>query len=69
MLSIMWMFTGILVGLLIVAVFEPPARKDMKLPTPNDKSILHTTSGCVKFTTTEVPCSNDATSLNFVASQ
>jgi hypothetical protein len=30
---------------------------------------MHTTSGCVKFKSTEVPCTSDATSLNFIASQ
>jgi len=69
MFSISWIFIGLLVGMLIVAVFEPPMRKDMHLPTPEDTSVMHTTSGCVKFKSTEVPCTSDATSLNFVASQ
>jgi hypothetical protein len=64
-----WIFIGFLVGLLVVAVFEPPARKDMHLPTPNDKNPLFTDTGCVKFTTIEVACTPEASSLNFIASQ
>lgn len=69
MLSATWIFIGILVGLLVVAVFEPPIRKDPHLPIPNHAEKLHTDNGCVKFTTKEVPCTNEATSLNLVASQ
>jgi len=69
MFSLSWIFIGLLVGMLIVAVFEPPVRKDMHLPTPDDSSAMHTGSGCVKFKATEVPCTDKATSLNFIASQ
>ena len=69
MLSITWIFIGLLVGLLIVAVFEPPIRNDLQLPTPDDKSVFKTGNGCVKFNSEEVPCTAEATSLNFIASQ
>lgn len=69
MFSISWIFIGVLTGLLVVAVFIPPARKDMHLPTPEDKDTYFTGSGCVKFKAEEVPCTKDATSLNLIASQ
>jgi hypothetical protein len=69
MFSPLWLFIGVLTGFLIVAVFIPPARKDMQLPTPQDKDTYFTGSGCVKFKAEEVPCTSDATSLNLLASQ
>jgi hypothetical protein len=63
MLSLLWLFVGALVGLLIVSVFEPSARPEMKVPLPHDKSVMRTQTGCIKFTTTEVPCPSNATSL------
>ena len=68
MLSALWIFIGALTGLLIVSVFVPPVRKEMYLPLPNDRSVFKTPSGCVRFRTEEIPCSSDATSLNFIAS-
>jgi hypothetical protein len=68
MFAIEWIFIGTIVGLLLVAVFAPPARKDKQLPTPFTKAVFRTDSGCVKFKTQEVPCSDDSTSLNFIAS-
>ena len=64
-----WIFIGFLLGMLVVAVFEPPARKDVHLPTPNDHEPVYTGSGCVKFASIEVPCGPAASSLNFIASQ
>jgi len=69
MLSLKWIFVGVLTGFLIVSVFVPPARKDMHLPTPDDKDTYFTGKGCVKFKTEEVQCTKDATSLNLVASE
>ena len=63
MLSLLWLFVGALVGLLIVSVFEPSVRPEMKVPLPNDKSVMRTHTGCVKFSTSEVPCPANATSL------
>ena len=63
------MFIGALVGLLVVAVFTPPDRKVPALPLPNTSDVFYTASGCVTFKTTEVPCTERATSLNFIASQ
>jgi hypothetical protein len=67
MLVAAWVFIGFLLGMLIVAVFQPPLRKQLRLPTPNSKEVLHTGVGCVKFKTTEVECTPAASSLNFIA--
>jgi hypothetical protein len=69
MLSAPWVFIGALSGLLVVSVFSPPPRTDMQLPLPGEANHFRTKTGCVKFRTTEVPCTNNATSLNFIASQ
>ena len=69
MISILWLFIGCIVGLLVVSVFNPPIRPDMNLPTPNCKTIFHTKSGCVKFKTNEVDCNNSIDSLNILASE
>ena len=64
-----WLFVGILTGLLVVSVFIPPNQKDNQLPIPNDGSKFHTKSGCVTFKTEEIECTDDAKSLNFIASK
>ena len=69
MFSLFWIFAGFVVGLLISSVFTPPIRNIPQLPTPKDKSSIHTDTGCVTFHTTEVPCVKNTTSLNFIASQ
>lgn len=69
MLSVLWVFIGALTGLLIVSVFSPPARTDMQLPLPGETNHFRTKTGCVRFRTSEVPCTSNATSLNFIASQ
>jgi hypothetical protein len=69
MFSLFWIFVGFVVGLLISSVFTPPLRKVSQLPTPEDKSLLHTDTGCVTFHTREVPCVKYTSSLNFIASQ
>ena len=69
MFSVAWAFIGSLVGILLVAVFKPPARKNPQVPLPGMNKSLHTKSGCVKFRSEEVPCTNESTSLNLLASQ
>lgn len=69
MISLLWLFIGFVVGLLVVSVFNPPVRPNMNLPTPNCKTVFRTKSGCVRFKTNEVPCSNEVDSLNIIASQ
>jgi len=68
MISLLWLFAGILVGLLMVSVFVPPVREVQDVPTPDKSNVFFTKSGCVKFKTKEVPCSEDSKSLNFIAS-
>jgi len=68
MIDLFWLFVGILTGLLIVAIFIPPNHKDNQLPTPDDNSVFRTKSGCVRFKSEEVECTEEAKSLNFIAS-
>lgn len=63
------MFTGVVVGLLLVSVFTPPNRNVPTIPTPDNNRVFKTPNGCVKFKSEEVECMSDATSLNFIASQ
>jgi len=69
MISLLWSFTGFIVGLLVTSVFSPPLRDDPKIPTPNGNEVLHTKTGCVKFRSVEVPCDGKETSLNIIAAQ
>lgn len=69
MISLLWLFVGTIVGMLIVAVFSPPPRDEKGVPTPNSKKPFHTPSGCVKFKAVDVPCDGKQTSLNLLASQ
>ena len=69
MLSLLWLFIGALTGLLVVSVFIPPIRNELQVPIPGVSIAMHTGTGCVRFKTKEVPCSDGATSLNFIASQ
>ncbi len=69
MISPLWAFIGIIVGLLLVAVFTPPPRYVPSLPTPGNDQPFYTDNGCVKFVSQEIECMPSATSLNFIASQ
>jgi hypothetical protein len=68
MLDLRWIAVGVITGLLLSTVVIPPERKTKTVPSPNDNSIYHTDTGCVRFTATEVPCVTDADSLNLLAS-
>lgn len=68
MIQLRWLVAGIVFGLLIDAVIIPPTRAKRTLPQPNDSSVYHTDTGCVRFTSVEVPCSAEPTSLNLLAS-
>jgi hypothetical protein len=68
MLELPWVVAGLIVGLLISAVSVPPARTVKALPQPNDSSIYHTDTGCVRFNAIEVPCTQEPDSLNLLAS-
>lgn len=68
MISLFWSFAGFIVGLLIAVTFIPPVRDSPQVPTPDGNETLYTKAGCVKFTSTEVPCVKPS-SLNFIATQ
>jgi len=68
MIELRWLVAGLVVGLLIAAVLVPPTRKKMSVPSPADRSVFHTDTGCVRFTAVEVPCVEGADSLNQLAS-
>ena len=56
MLSLIWIFAGALVGLLIAAVFTPPARIEEGSPQPGKENKFNTPLGCVQLKAKEVPC-------------
>lgn len=68
MIQLKWLVAGLIFGLLISTVIIPPTRKKKSVPQPNDSSIYHTDTGCVRFETIEVPCVHEADSLNLLAS-
>ena len=68
MLELRWIVVGMLAGLLLSAVVIPPTRKTKSVPSPNDSSVYHSDTGCVRFSAVEVPCVADADSLNLLAS-
>ena len=67
MLEVHWVVAGVIIGLLIGTVMIPPTRKVKVLPQPHDTSTYHTENGCVRFISEEVPCTDDADSLNLLA--
>lgn len=67
MIQLNWLVAGLIVGLLLSTVVIPPTRKKLSIPQPNDSSIFHTDIGCVRFEAVEVPCVQDADSLNLLA--
>ena len=68
MISLLWVFVGVITGLLMVSVFIPPVREVQDVPTPDKSNVFFTKTGCVKFKPKEVACSSDSKSLNFIAS-
>lgn len=68
MLELKWVVGGVIIGLLISTVVIPPKRKKVMIPQPNDSSVYHTETGCVRFSAVEVPCVAEADSLNLLAS-
>jgi hypothetical protein len=68
MIELRWLVAGLVAGLLIATVLVPPTRKKMSVPSPADRSVFHTDTGCVRFTAVEVPCVEGADSLNELAS-
>ena len=68
MIELRWLVAGLVVGMLMSTVFIPPTRKLKSVPAPNDSSVYHTETGCVRFISEEVPCVQGADSLNLLAS-
>lgn len=68
MIELKWLVAGLITGLLLSTVVIPPTRKKITTPQPNDSSIYHTDTGCVRFEAIEVPCVQEADSLNLLAS-
>jgi hypothetical protein len=68
MIHLLWVVSGLIVGLLISTVFIPPTRKEKVLPSPFDPNTYHTETGCVRFVSEEVPCTQEPDSLNLLAS-
>jgi len=68
MIELKWLVAGLITGLLLSTVVIPPTRKKITIPQPNDSSIYHTDTGCVRFDAIEVPCVQEADSLNLLAS-
>lgn len=56
MISLLWIFVGALVGLLIASVFTPPARIETGSPQPGKENKFNTPLGCVELKAKEVPC-------------
>ena len=67
MLSLPYLFAGVLCGLLIVCIFNPVKRSIPSLPMPQDSSTFKTKTGCVKIKADVIPCSGSAVSLNVIA--
>jgi hypothetical protein len=68
MIQLQWLVAGLIFGLLVSTVVIPPTRKKITVPQPNDSSVYHTDTGCVRFAADEVPCVHEADSLNLLAS-
>jgi hypothetical protein len=68
MIDLRWFVAGLIIGMLMSTVFIPPTRKLKSVPAPNDSSVYHTETGCVRFVSEEVPCVEGADSLNLLAS-
>ena len=68
MIELRWLVAGLIVGMLLSSVFVPPTRKLKTVPAPNDSSIYHTNTGCIRFISEEVPCVQGGESLNLLAS-
>lgn len=68
MFEVQWIAAGAITGLLIATVLIPPTRKEKVLPQPYEKEVYHTETGCVRFVSEEVPCTQEPDSLNLLAS-
>jgi hypothetical protein len=68
MFQVVWIAAGAIVGMLIACIVIPPSRKQVSVPTPYDRDIFHTDTGCIRTHAIEVPCGQEADSFNLLAS-
>jgi hypothetical protein len=68
MFQLVWIAAGAIVGMLIACVLVPPTRTQVSVPSPHDRGIFHTDTGCVRTHAIEVPCGQEADSFNLLAS-
>jgi hypothetical protein len=68
MFQVVWIAAGAIVGMLIACIVIPPTRKEVSVPTPHDRGIFHTDTGCIRTHAIEVPCGAEADSFNLLAS-
>jgi hypothetical protein len=68
MFQVVWIAAGAIVGMLIACIVVPPSRKQVSVPTPHDRGIFHTDTGCIRTHAIEVPCGQEADSFNLLAS-
>lgn len=66
MISLPYLFMGVLAGLFVVCVFDPPMRQIPAVPLPNDDGTYRTKTGCIKIQASETPCSKNSVSLNVI---
>lgn len=65
-----WIAGGFIVGMLIASVITPPTRKVPAVPTPSphDKNVFQTDTGCIHLKPEEVSCdTSEPVSLNLLA--
>jgi hypothetical protein len=67
MLELRWIVAGVITGLLLSTIVIPPNRVTKSVPSPHDTSVYRTDTGCVRFSSVEVPCGAEADSLNLLA--
>jgi hypothetical protein len=66
MLSLLWVFSGFIVGLFVVSIFDPPFRVVPALPTPGVSTFRTQKGGCVRIVSEETECTSNAISLGVI---
>ena len=68
-----YLFSGFLVGLLLVSVYDPVLMKKKVVPVPGEPDrVYHTdglANGCVRLKAREVPCPAEWDSVNLLSVQ
>jgi hypothetical protein len=68
MFHVVWIIAGVIVGMLIACIVVPPTRNQVAVPSPYDKGVFHTDTGCIRTSAIEVPCGEENDSFNLLAS-